>query len=254
MPLKDLSAQQTLFVRKQPSLVEQIAQGLIRYIATQGLRPGDRLPSERELVRMVGASRLPLREAISVLKGLGVLEVKHGKGIFVRRLDLGTLFGKLSPLLRIQGGMDLSALFEVRMHLEGSIAQIAALRRGPEHLERLEASVEAMRASLEDRASYVRHDMAFHQELARSTGNPIFHVLMATIGDLLCELQYMYRDSVEIRRLAIAEHQAILDAVRQGQSEQARLAMLQHLQNATGRVKPAEAEIPSQTVIGEPSD
>ncbi|MCS7306195.1 MAG: FadR family transcriptional regulator [Thermoguttaceae bacterium] len=226
-----------LVAEKPSTLVDQIAQGLIRYIAAKGLRPGDRLPSERELVRMVGASRLPLREAISVLKGLGVLEVKHGKGIFVRRLDLSTLFGKLSPLLRVQGGMDLPALFEVRMHLETSIAQIAASRRESEHLERLQASVEAMQDTLEDRPSYVRHDMAFHQELARATGNPIFHVLMATIGDLLCELQFMYRDSVEIRRLAIAEHQAILEAVRQGQPEQARQAMLQHLQNAIGRVE-----------------
>lgn len=236
MSILEPTLEPPVFPQKQTSLVERIAQGLIQYIAAQGLRPGDRLPSERELVRMVGASRLPLREAISVLKGLGVLEVKHGKGIFVRRLDLGTLFGKLSPLLRVQGGMDLPALFEVRMHLEGSIAQIAALRRGPEHLEKLEASVEVMWANLEDRTGYVRHDMAFHQELARSTGNPIFHVLMATIGDLLCELQYMYRDSVEIRRLAIAEHQAILDAVRQAQPDQARSAMLQHLQNAVGRV------------------
>lgn len=236
MPVSHPLLQDALFPSKQTTLVEQIAHGLIQYIAAKRLQPGDRLPSERELLRMVEASRLALREAICVLKGLGVLEVKHGKGIFVRRLDLESLFGKLSPLLRVQGGMDLPSLFEVRMHLEGSIAQIAALRRGPEHLEKLEASLELMRANLEDRTGYVRHDMAFHQELARSTGNPIFHVLMATIGDLICELQYMYRDSVEIRRLAIAEHQAILDALRQGQPDQARSAMLQHLQNAVGRV------------------
>ncbi|HPP53641.1 MAG TPA: GntR family transcriptional regulator, partial [Thermoguttaceae bacterium] len=75
---------QQLVFPKQTTLVERIAHGLIQYIAAKGLQPGDRLPSERELVQMVGTSRLPLREAISVLKGLGVLEVKHGKGIFVR--------------------------------------------------------------------------------------------------------------------------------------------------------------------------
>jgi len=233
-----MSLMEPLLLQKQPTLVERIAQALIRYIAAQGLRPGDRLPSERQLVQMVGASRLPLREAISVLKGLGVLEVKHGKGIFVRRLDLGTLFGKLSPLLRVQGGIDLRCLFEARMHLEASIAQIAAQRRGPKHLEILEAAVQAMRESLQDRSQYVRHDMAFHQELARSTGNPIFHVFMASIGDLLLELQFLYQDDVQVRQSAIAEHEAILEAVRQGQPDQARSAMLQHLQNATGRVQP----------------
>ncbi|HOM18848.1 MAG TPA: FCD domain-containing protein [Thermoguttaceae bacterium] len=147
------------------------------------------------------------------------------------------MFGKLSPLLRIQGGLDLPAVVEVRIYLEGSIAQIAALRRGPENLQKLEAYLEAMRANLEDRSEYARHDMAFHQEMARCTGNPIFHVLIATIGDLIYELQYMYRDSVESRRRAIDEHQAILDAIRQGQPDQARSAMLQHLENATGRAE-----------------
>lgn len=232
-----MSVVETIFSSKKTTLVESIAQGLIRYIATKGLRPGDRLPSERELVQMVGASRLPLREAVCVLKGLGVLEAKHGKGVFVKRLDLSSLFGKLSPLLRVQGGIDLQQLWEARMQLEGSIAQIAATRRGVEHLEKLEAAVQTMREHVENRSTYIRHDMAFHQELARSTGNPIFHVFMASIGDLLCELQFLYQDSVEVRLSGIAEHEAILEAVRQCQPDQARTAMLHHLQNATGRLQ-----------------
>ncbi len=74
-----MSLAQTLDTGKRQTVVEAIAQALIRYIASQGLQGGDRLPSERELVKMAGVSRLPLREAICVLKGLGILEARHGK-------------------------------------------------------------------------------------------------------------------------------------------------------------------------------
>lgn len=240
MSVGDPLFHQSLFGAKQTTLVEQIVEGLIRYIATQGLRPGDRLPSERELLRMVQTSRLPLREAISVLKGLGVVEVKHGKGIFVRKLDLSVVFGNLSPLLRIQGGIDLRHVLEARIHLEGSIAQIAAIRRTPENLKKLEALVEAMRGSLNDRSRNVRYDMDFHQELARSTGNPIFHIFIASIGDLICELHFMYQDNPETRPLVVAEHEAILEGVRQGQPDQAHSAMLTHLENAVQKLEPLE--------------
>lgn len=99
---------------RRETVVEVIAQGLIRYIAEKGLQPGDQLPPERELVGMVGASRLPLREALCVLKGLGIVETRHGKGVFVRPLDLGGVFGMLSPLLRTHAQIDVKHIFEVR--------------------------------------------------------------------------------------------------------------------------------------------
>jgi len=231
-----MAVAEPLATGKRQTVVEAIAQALIHYIAANGLKGGDRLPSERELVKMAGASRLPLREAICVLKGLGILEAKHGKGIFVKPLDLAALFGMLSPLLKTQAQIDLRHLFEARLHLEASIAELAAAHRSEENLQVLQQALEGMEASLADRPAYVQRDMAFHQELARSTGNPIFHVFMASITDLMGELQTRYQDDGDIRRQAVAEHQAILDAVRQGDRDRARTAMQNHLRNATQRV------------------
>lgn len=221
---------------KRQTVVEAIAQALIRYIASHGLQGGDRLPSERELAKMAGASRLPLREAICVLKGLGILEARHGKGIFVKPLDLAALFGMLSPLLKTQATIDLKHLFEARLHLEASIAELAAANRSDANLQALQQALEGMQANLADQPAYVQHDMVFHQELARSTGNPIFHVFMASITDLLCELQSRYQDDTDVRQVAIAEHEAILDAVRHQNGQQAKAAMHVHIQNATSRV------------------
>jgi len=225
----------TLPIARHPTVVEAIAEGLIRYIAEHRLQPGDRLPSERRLVEMVGASRLPLREALCVLKGLGLVESKHGKGVFIKRLDLTALFGMLSPLLKTQADIELAHLFEARLYLEGSIAEVAAAHRTEENLAALAESLEGMRRSVRNRRAYVRHDLDFHQELARSAGNPIFHVFMVSIVDLLRELQLLYQDSVEIREAAIAEHQEVFDAVSARDGRRASIAMQKHIRNAVER-------------------
>lgn len=221
---------------KRETVVEAIAQKLIRYIAENRLAGGDRLPSERDLVRMVGASRLPLREALCVLKGLGIIEARHGKGIFVKQLDLAAVFGMLSPLMRSQSEIDVQQIFEARLHLEASIAELAATHRTEEDLAVMGKAISGMRAGLQNRRKYVRHDMAFHQQLACSTGNPVFRVFMASITELLAEVHFSYRDDVQFIQAAIEEHEQILQAVQAQAKGRARRAMQQHLRNAMGRV------------------
>jgi len=221
---------------KRQTMVEGIAQGLIRYIAEKGLTAGDRLPPERELVEMVGASRLPLREALCVLKGLGIVESRHGKGVFVKPIDLGAVFSMLSPLLRTHAEIDIRQIFAARLHIEASVAQLAAANRSDANLESLRHALAGMTERIDDRSGYSQHDMTFHQELARSTGNPIFHVFMASITDLLSEVQFLYRDKTEFRRGAIAEHQRILDAVRDQDASQAGTEMEAHIRNAIERM------------------
>jgi DNA-binding FadR family transcriptional regulator len=230
-----MAVAEALPIAKHSTVVEAIAEGLIRYIAENRLQPGDRLPSERKLVEMVGASRLPLREALCVLKGLGLVESKHGKGVFVKRLDLAALFGMLSPLLKSHADIEVPHLFQARLHLEGSIAEVAAVERTEENLRALARALDGMRRNVRNRRAYERYDLDFHQELARSSGNPIFHVFMVSIVDLLRELQFLYRDSVEIREAAIAEHQEVLDAVAAHDGPRAAAALRKHIQNATQR-------------------
>jgi GntR family transcriptional repressor for pyruvate dehydrogenase complex len=226
-------------VAPRETLVESIANALIQYIAENNLRGGDRLPSERELVEMMGASRLPLREALSVLKGLGIIQARHGKGIFVRQLDPAAVFGMLSPLLKVQAGIQLQHLFEVRLLLESGIAALAAEHRTDASLQVLESELDAMRASLRKRSDYVAHDKAFHRELARATSNPVFCVFTASLTDLVAELHERYRDNVEFRRAALDEHERILDAIRRRDADGARAAIRQHLANALQRIQAA---------------
>ncbi len=217
-------------------MVEAIAHALIHFIAENGLRAGDQLPSERNLVAMTGASRLPLREALALLRGLGIIESHQGKGAFVRQLDPASLFGMLSPLLKIQPGIDVRHLSEARLSLETSIAELAAEHRTDEHVRLLDNALAGMRSSVKDRAAFMQHDTNFHRELARAACNPVFVVFMASIIDLLVEMQTFYRDRVAFRNLAVREHEAILDAIRNHDGAAAKQAVEKHLRNAMQRL------------------
>ena len=225
-----------IHVARRETMVEAIAHALIQYIAKNGLRAGDQLPSERNLATMIGASRLPLREALALLKGLGIIESRQGKGAFVKQLDLASLFGMLSPLLKTQSDIDVRHLFEARLTLEMSIAELAAEHRSDEQLETLDRALEGMRSSVKDRAAFMQHDTDFHRQLARAAANPVLVVFMASIMDLLVEMQTLYRDRIAFRNLAVREHEAILNAICDRDAAAARQAVEKHLRNATERL------------------
>lgn len=228
----------TVTITRPETIAEASAAALIRYISDNGLSAGDRLPSERELVAMTGISRLSLREGLCMLRGLGIVESHQGKGVFVKPLDMASVFRMLSPLLKTQTNIDVNDLFTVRLSLETCIAESAATKRTPEELDRLEEALSGMAENfMYDRRAYIECDMAFHQELARSTRNPIFHLMLVSLTDLLVELQSKYRDKTEFRESALSEHRAILDAVKSGNGEQASAAMLEHLSHAMQRIE-----------------
>ena len=225
-----------LRIQRPGTMAEATADALIRYIAANRLQPGDRLPSERDLVDMAGVSRLPLREALCILKGLGVVEAQHGRGVFVKRMDMAAIFGMLSPLLRTQAHISPRDIVEVRGYLEPRIAELAARNRSPEHLSHLADGLAGMRDCLDDARAFVEHDMGFHQELARSSGNPVYHVFMAALTDLVREVQLMFPDRAEYREASIRYHEEILTSVDQGDCERAVTTMREHIRNVEERI------------------
>lgn len=229
-------ATHALRLERRETLVEATARALIRYISKQGLVGGDRLPSEPELIDMVGVSRLPLREALSILKGIGIVEAHHGKGVFVKNLDIASVFSLLSPLLKAQVNIGVPQIIEARLHLEPVIAALAAEHRSEAHLAELKEQIAQMKAHLEDRATFIDADVAFHQCLARAAGNPIFHVFMAALTDLLREVQYRYPDQLQHREASLRFHERIDAAVQSRDASAASSAMREHIQYIAERL------------------
>ena len=218
-----------LKIKPKKTIVEIVAQKLIKYISANGLKEGEQLPSERELVEILGISRLPIREALCMLKGLGILEAKHGKGIFVKTIDMSTVFGMLSPLLKTHTRDNLDSIIQTRLYLEADIAEIAAKNRTQENLEKLRHSLEGMGKSLSRRADFIKHDMEFHSELAKSTQNKILQIIMCSIVELMAEVQRKYPDDKERRQTSLGYHTKVFQALKNKNRHQARKLIQEHI-------------------------
>lgn len=203
---------------------------LRKLIEERKLKPGDRLPTEREMAEQFGVSRTVVRDAVKTLSGLGVLEVKHGVGIFVVTPDSRSIARQLSGLLQYKEDT-INNLFEVRMLLETSAAAWAAERRTRENLDRLFENVRSHKliSDSDDVRAMGELDRKFHVLVAESTGNPVIIRLMKNLLDLLV-VSNQHTLTIAGRALqSVEEHEQIITAIERQDAEQARLAMTEHL-------------------------
>ena len=211
------------------SLSEQVARHLEEWIIARALRPGDRLPSERELCEQFGLSRTVIREAVKVLAERGLVSIQPGRGNFVSQLSAKDLAETVNRFLRFSDEA-YEDLLEVRELLEVKIAELAAKRARPEHCERLKAAVEAMVAARDDAGRYLAADLAFHSALAQATQSGVILALIDSFVGFLEDIRLM-GFSVNADKRGPEEHRQIYQAVCDRNPEAARRAMREHLQN-----------------------
>jgi GntR family transcriptional repressor for pyruvate dehydrogenase complex len=194
------------------------------------LRPGDRLPPERELAKRLGVSRPTLRAGIHSLAAVGVLKSRQGAGTFVAKMD-GPPALDSSALLMMAAlhGFTTSEMFEARRALEMAIAGLAAERATVEHLATLSEEVAGMFASLDEPEQFLVHDMHFHQTVAAASGNRILTALMNMVATILFDVRSKtVRRATDLKESANM-HRQIYKAIRERDWEAARNAMRLHL-------------------------
>jgi GntR family transcriptional repressor for pyruvate dehydrogenase complex len=155
------------------NVYELVAERLLERINERGLRPGDALPTERELTEACRVGRSSVREALRMLQSSGVISPAR-KGVFVVAEYATPLNHSLHPLFTLDEA-NLLELFEVRKILEGETAAIAALRSNDEDLGRMGRAIEDMVAGLSAQDRYIEADLQFHLTIAastRATGSP----------------------------------------------------------------------------------
>ena len=211
------------------TLTDDIAEKLVRYIGDNDLNPGDSLPSERQLADALGVSRRPLREAISRLRGMGVITVRQGKNAKLRRFSAANLFRYLSLLAGSPDHNPEQATLEVRLALEPYIARLAAERHDAQGLARLEECLAGMRESIDDMREFVRYDMKFHELLARATGNPLLEMLMSTIQEVVPPSAWAPTVEPKKWRQSVRKHQKILETISTREGEAAAQALERHV-------------------------
>jgi GntR family transcriptional repressor for pyruvate dehydrogenase complex len=216
------------------SLSDAIVDQLTGLISRGVLKPGERLPSEKELCLKFGVGRTTIREALRSMAVMGILNGRVGEGTFVsvdgqkyleKALQWGLLIDRKS----------VNDLVETRLMLESQTAYAAAARATEENLQEIEEALEGMRRSLDRPEQYLEHDLRFHLAIARATHNTIlFKLLTMTRGYLQTWISESLSkpSSRKMRARAessVREHEKILQALRRRKPKEARQAMTEHI-------------------------
>jgi DNA-binding FadR family transcriptional regulator len=208
--------------------VSQVVSRFEKAILSGELTPGEQIPSERELSAQMGVSRSVVREALGRLASLGLVRSVHGSGTLVEAPNSRQVTVGYQRLLH-RADYRLEDLAAVRLALETTIASLAAARRTPEHLARLEQTQRVLGSPRRSLEAHVQADLDFHGTLAEATGNPLFQVVLTPIQELLIESRRrtLGRYGSEI---AFRHHGRILAAVDAGDANAAAEAMRRHIE------------------------
>lgn len=236
-------------VLTQEALYQRIANHVRELIVTEQLHPGERLPAERDLARMLGVSRVPVREAMRTLAAQGLVEIRRGRGMFVASSSVEATVDELTKELLKQRDL-LSELFAVRRLLEPASAQWAATRATEEDVAKLVRLTDDMEtAGEEEPPDYDRigeRDTQLHVQIAEAADNRVLVRIMQAIQDLhreQLETSLRYRDRVHE---TLHDHQRLVSAIAAGDPVEAREAMVDHLGNSEratmARIEGADAE------------
>lgn len=216
---------------KTKKIYEEIMEQIRRMMTRGDLQPGDRLPSERELAETLSVSRTSVREALTALGALGILDVRPGEGTFIRRRNDSETFEPLTVLLAVERNPEFQ-LMEVRRILETEAAALAAKRATPADLEKIEKALQVMKDADSVKGA-VEADLRFHYTIAEATKNSVLLRIMNTVADLMHNNFRQDREAlyVKLTEQVLGEHEAIVKAIKDKNPDEAWARMLEHINN-----------------------
>ena len=223
-------------------LTAQVHRALIAYIDEARLAPGDALPSTAALSERFGVSRPVIREALSSLSALGLIELSNGRNAVVRELDSHLVALFLSRAIRTSAH-PLTALMELRAPLEIEAAQLAAVRSTATQREALVALELAMRGAVSDATLYVELDLELHRQIAEMSGNlallGVTNAVRSLVFDAMTRLR-AHRESFGLVGSEHTEHIGIVEAITAGEADAASAAMRLHMETTALLVSAVE--------------
>ncbi|QBI02667.1 FadR/GntR family transcriptional regulator [Pseudoduganella albidiflava] len=204
--------------------------------------PGEKVPSEAEIIQALGVSRSVVREAMSQLQATGVVETRQGKGTFVLDRSVQPMGLQVPAEMRQH---DVLAILELRLSLETESAGLAARRRSEQQLARIRAALDIFLAQCDEGRNNAANDTEFHLSIAQASGNTyLYDVLSHLSKELLPRARALLSDlprdtpDVFIERVR-REHEDIYGAIARQDAESARAAMHTHLNNSRERLRRA---------------
>ena len=213
----------------KPRLHDQISEQINKLIAEGFLKPGDRLPSERELAERFKVSRNSVRDALRTLEAKGLVEIRQGDGTYIRDTTATELYQTMVDILAMKKET-IREIMQVRKILEPGIAYYAAQNATSDNLKALEEILTKQEAKAAIGDPGVEEDSQFHYLIAQMTGNGFLVSLLQLINESIKDTRDIVLRYPDTRSATRVGHRRILEALTAGNAEQARAAMLAHVE------------------------
>lgn len=220
---------------KPKKIYEEVSDELYEMIRSGSLKPGEQLDSIQQLAENFQVGRPAIREALSALSSMGLIEIKQGEGTFVKTFDPAIMNHPLSAALLMDQD-NIKHLLEVRKILESGTAEVAAKKRTEENLIELKDMLFNMDKVSDDEELSDKADISFHVAVANASQNELLITLMNHVSELMTEKMRdirrvaLYSEEMTLKQL-YQQHVRIYDAIEAQDEDGARSAMLFHLQS-----------------------
>lgn len=220
---------------KPKKIYEEVSEAIHDMIRSGQLQPGDKLDSVQQLAENFQVGRSAIREALTSLKAMGLIEIRQGEGTYVREFETAQISFPLSTAILMKAE-DTAHLLEVRKILEAGTVFSAAQKRTDIQLQAMEDALEEMKRANGNEELGEKADLQFHLAIAESSQNPLLISLMNHVSGLMGETMketrrlWLYSKQTTTDRLH-DEHYAIYQAIKEQDAEAARRLMLNHIEN-----------------------
>jgi DNA-binding FadR family transcriptional regulator len=223
--------------KRRQKLSEMVRAKILEEIRSGHWKPGDRLPTEPEMMKTFQVSRGPIREGMQSLLMLGIVDISPRRGAFVRALPVQSVIDLAILASMMNVGRPIDAIYDFRHGTEGAIAALAARRITDDQCEELRAIVAENATAIEigDLDEARRIDVRFHGAIATACGNVIFQAVQSALGGLLVDLRRQTGPVVGATSFSLGEHRRILDAVARRDPVAAREMTEVHILNSKAR-------------------
>ncbi|WP_409305079.1 FadR/GntR family transcriptional regulator [Peribacillus sp. SCS-155] len=220
---------------KPKKIYEQVAEAIHDMIRTGKLKPGDKLDSVQQLASRFQVGRPSVREALTSLQAMGLLEIRQGEGTYIRQFESEQIAYPVTTAI-LMNSEDIINLLEVRKILEVGTAYSAAQNRTEADLASMETSLAAMKNSNGNGDAGEKADVDFHLAIASGSHNPLLISLMNHVSGMMAETMketrqlWLFSQQASTDRL-YEEHVSIYRAIKEQNAEKARKIMLKHIEN-----------------------
>lgn len=220
---------------RRVKLSEEVRHRILASIDENRLKPGDHLPSEREMMTRFQVGRPAIREAMQALQNIGIIEVRHGERPKVAQPSLDHLNEQLSLTMRhvlMHNSAMLDQIKDARILLESQMVRVAATRRTESDLIALRAIIAEQRQNEQDATKFVELDGRFHTAIASISSNDIATSITSSIFGWMEQFHIDWVQTPGLESVSLAEHDAIVEAIETRDPDKAEQAMQRHLTRA----------------------